>query len=75
MNIRQSLVRQTLAIAALSLMAGAAFAAPQAAPAAGAAPAPAAKTAHHKAKPHHHHAVKCKAGESLVAGKCEAKSS
>lgn len=66
-------IRQTLAIAALSLMAGAAFAAPQTAPAAGASAAPAATApAAHKVKPHHH-APKCKAGESLVAGKCEAK--
>lgn len=73
-------IRQTLAVAALSLMAGAAFAAPQAspAPAAGASATPAAAApAKHKAKPHHHrhHAAACKAGETMVAGKCEAKKS
>ena len=59
-------VRATLTALALGLMAGTAFAAAPA-PAAKATPAPAAQKKHVVTP-----AAKCKAGEALVNGKCEA---
>lgn len=60
-------VRATLTALTLGLMAGTAFAATPA-PAAKATPAPAA----HKKQAASAPAVKCKAGEAVVNGKCEA---
>ena len=60
-------IRSSLAVLALSLASTMAFAAAPAAPAAAASTAP-AKPAVVK----HHTAMKCKAGDTLVKGKCEA---
>lgn len=61
MNIRTSLAVLTLGLASTMAFAAAPTATPAAA---GASTKPATVK--------HHHAVKCKAGESLVKGKCEA---
>lgn len=67
-------LRLPLATLALSLLAGTAFAATPPAPAGTAAPAAAAKA--RPATHRHHrvarHALKCKAPEVAVKGKCEA---
>ncbi len=61
MNIRTSLAVLTLGLASTMAFAG--------------TPEPAKAAAAATAKPatvKHHHALKCKAGESVVKGKCEA---